>query len=250
MSSISDSWFGLAIVVIIGVFVVGLATGMGRLIIWLFGTGNEATVHIRQGRGNGEVTTSQSLPINSYDHLTCATVMQPQEYEPGSVTRFLADDHRRLEQLLHTAVDSDHIVQKVYDDFRAGLLRHIGMEEKILLPAAQRSNGGTPLSIAATLRLDHGAIAALLIPTPTPKLIAILRSILNKHNQIEEGLDGLYATCDKLTGAEMEDLMAKLRAAPNLTVLPHSDSPAVLAAVRRAVERAGYEYPSDSMYSG
>ena len=166
----------------------------------------------------------------------------------GPVTRFLEDDHRRLEELLNAALSSGgRIEQGQYDEFRAGLLRHIGMEEKILLPAAQRANGGTPLSIAAALRLEHGAIAALLMPTPTPELIAVLRSILKKHNKVEEGLDGLYATCDKLAGAETEDLVAKLRAAPAVAVLPHSDTPAVLSAVRRAVERAGYEYLSNSM---
>jgi hypothetical protein len=176
--------------------------------------------------------------------------MQPRGYESGPVTRFLEADHRRLEQLLSAAMGSrGQIEPGHYDEFRAGLLRHIGMEENILLPAAQRSNGGAPLSIAAKLRLDHGAIAALLMPTPTPKLMAILRSILNQHNQIEEGTEGLYTTCDKLAGAETEQLMAKLRAAPNLVVLPHSDSPAVLGAVHRALERAGYEYPSDSMSS-
>lgn len=178
------------------------------------------------------------------------TVMQPRGYEPGPVTRFLANDHRRLEKLLNAAMGSGgQIEQGHYDDFRAGLLRHIGMEEKILLPAAQRCNGGTPLSIAAKLRLDHGAIAALLMPTPTPNFIAMLRSILNQHNRIEEGPEGLYATCDKLTGADTEQLMAKLRAVPDLAVLPHSDSPAVLGAVRRALERAGYEYLSDSRHS-
>jgi hypothetical protein len=80
-----------------------------------------------------------------------------------------------------------------------------------------------------------------------PYSCPLLRSILNKHNKVEEGLDGLYATCDKLAGAETEDLMAKLRAAPAVAVLPHSDTPAVLGAVRRAVERAGHEYLSDSM---
>ena len=87
------------------------------------------------------------------------------------------------------------------------------------------------------------------MPTPTPELIAVLRSILNKHNEIEEGLDGLYATCDTLAGAQTEDLMAKLRAAPAVAVLPHSDTPAVLGAVRRALERAKYEYRSNSMPS-
>jgi Hemerythrin HHE cation binding domain len=177
--------------------------------------------------------------------------MQPDTH-PSSypVTRFLKDDHRRLEKLLNKAmITGGRIDQGHYDEFRAGLLRHIGMEEKILLPAAQRSNGGAPLSIAATLRLDHAAIAALLMPTPTPKLIAVLRSILNKHNEVEEGLDGLYATCDKLAGAQTEDLLAKLRAAPTVAVLPHSDTPAVLGAVRRALERAKYESLSDSMPS-
>ena len=177
--------------------------------------------------------------------------MQPDTH-PSSypVTRFLKDDHRRLEKLLNTAMITEgRIDQGHYDEFRAGLLRHIGMEEKILLPAAQRSNGGEPLSIAATLRLDHGAIAALLMPTPTPELIAVLRSILNKHNKVEEGRDGLYAICDKLADAQTEDLMAKLRAAPAVAVLPHSDTPAVLGAVRRALERAKYESLSDSIPS-
>ncbi|MFZ3012546.1 MAG: hemerythrin domain-containing protein [Nitrospira sp.] len=175
--------------------------------------------------------------------------MEPDTHpSSGPVARFLEDDHRRLEELLNKALASEsRIEQGQYDEFRAGLLRHIGMEEKILLPAAQRANGGTPLSIAATLRLDHGAIAALLMPTPTPELIAALRSILTKHNKVEEGRDGLYATCDKLVGAETENLMAKLHAAPAVAVLPHSDTPAVLSAVRRAVERAGYEYLSNSM---
>jgi hypothetical protein len=166
----------------------------------------------------------------------------------GPITQFLQDDHRRLEKLLKSALASGgRIEQGQYDEFRAGLLRHIGMEEKILLPAAQRANGGTPLSIAATLRLEHGAIAALLMPTPTPELIAALHSILKKHNKVEEGRDGLYATCDNLAGAETENLVAKLRAAPAVAVLPHSDTPAVLSAVRRALERAKYEYLSNSM---
>lgn len=153
----------------------------------------------------------------------------------GPVTQFLEDDHQRLEKLLNAAMlTGDRIDQGHYDEFRA------------LLPAAQRSNGGAPLSMAATLRLDHGAITALLVPSPTPTLIDILRSILNKHNEVEEGLDGLYAICDKLAGAQTEDLIAKLRAAPAVAVLPYSDTPAVLGAVRRALKRAKYEYLSDS----
>lgn len=169
--------------------------------------------------------------------------MHPEGFKAvGPVTHLLTEDHRRLEALLQSAFHSDgRVDQVVYDRFRAGLLRHIGMEEKILLPTAQRLRGGEPLSLAARLRLDHGAIAALLMPTPTIGLITTLRKILDKHNMIEEGPGGLYETCDTLAGDESEPLLAQLRATPDPSVLPHADTPAVLGAVRRALARAGYD---------
>ena len=86
----------------------------------------------------------------------------------GLIHRFLADDHRRLDALLDDATAHPEQVDHVaYAQFRAGLLKHIGMEEKILLPAAQRLRGEDPLPVAAKLRKEHGAIAALLVPTPT-----------------------------------------------------------------------------------
>ncbi len=139
-----------------------------------------------------------------------------------------------------------HVEQGVYDQFRAGLLRHIGMEEKILLPMAQKLSGGEPLSLAPKLRLDHGAIAALLMPTPTTDIVATLRKILEQHNLVEEGPDGLYDICDRLAGADAEQVVTRLRATPEVAVLPHSDTPAVLGAVHRALERAGYTLVSDS----
>jgi hypothetical protein len=60
----------------------------------------------------------------------------------GPVARFLAEDHRQLDPLLQSAgVESGLMDESAYHQFRAGLLRHIGMEEKILLPAVQRLRG-------------------------------------------------------------------------------------------------------------
>ena len=173
--------------------------------------------------------------------------MTPRENEQaGPVTDFLIEDHRRLEQLLQLAVaDAGHVDLGAYDQFRAGLLRHIGMEEKILLPAAQRLRGGEPLPIASKLRLDHGAIASLLMPPPTAAIIATIRAVLKVHNTIEEGSGGLYETCDELADSESAQLLAKLQAAPELAVLPCSDSPDVMPAVQRALERAGYIFRGD-----
>lgn len=159
----------------------------------------------------------------------------------GSVARFLAEDHRRLDALLQAAADhADQVDQAAYDQFRSGLLRHIGMEEKLLLPAVQRWRGGEPLAVAAKLRLDHGALATLLMPTPTARILAAIRRILSDHNRLEEGPDGLYAICDRLPAAEMEAIRAALEAAPLVSVMRHSDSPAVMKTLEGALTRAGY----------
>jgi hypothetical protein len=161
----------------------------------------------------------------------------------GPLHRFLSDDHVRLEALLQRAVgDPARFDAAAYAEFRAGLLKHIGMEEKILLPAAQRARAGEPLPIAAKLRLDHGALAALLVPTPTLAVVAALRAILAAHNPIEEGPGGIYDTCEQLAGAERDALLARLRAAPEVPVARHVDGPRVLASARRALERAGFHF--------
>jgi hypothetical protein len=154
----------------------------------------------------------------------------------GPIARYLADDHMRLDALL-TRGTSD---PSAYAEFRRGLLRHIGMEEKLLLPAAQRAKGGEPLPAAARLRLDHGALAALLVPTPTPAIRAALRGILARHNALEEGPDGIYAACERLAGDDSATLLAALRAFPEVSVNPHVDSDLVEGATRRALARAGY----------
>ena len=164
------------------------------------------------------------------------------------LTEFLVEDHRRLDGLLQAAVAHPGTVDDhAYAQFRAGLLRHIGMEEKVLLPSAQRLRGGEPLPLAAKLRLDHGALASLLMPTPTAAILATIQDILVDHNVLEEGAAGLYETCDALAGSEGEPILAALRAAPDVAVMRYNDSPAVMNAVRRALERAGYhlrdQYP-------
>jgi len=168
---------------------------------------------------------------------------EQEQRSPGAITRFLKEDHRRLDGLLRSAVaDIDQVDHAAYDQFRAGLLQHIGMEEKILLPAAQESRGGQPLPIAAKLRLDHGAIASLLMRTPTAMVIEMLRDILADHNETEEGPDGLYETCDTSVGAAAEKILARLQSAPVVNVMPYSDTATVMNTVRRAVERAGYRF--------
>ena len=159
----------------------------------------------------------------------------------GSLYEFLSDDHNRLDGLLRRSLDaSGQIDRAAYGEFRSGLLRHIAMEERVLLPDIMRRQGGRPLPVAERVRLDHGALAALLVPPPSPSIITTIRSILQVHNALEEQEGGLYITCEQVAGPEAEELLAKLKATPEVPVMPYNERPEVLEATRRAVERAGY----------
>jgi len=162
----------------------------------------------------------------------------------GSIYSYLANDHRRLEDALQRATSPDGAIEpQAYSEFRAGLLRHIGMEEKILLPAAKAARGGKALSLAPKLRLDHGALAALLVLTPTNSIIAAIRSILAAHNPIEEGPDGVYEQCEQLRGSEADQILHRLRSFPAVAMAAYVDSPVAMASARNALQRAGYDFP-------
>ena len=143
----------------------------------------------------------------------------------GPIEKLLTADHAHLDELLASADGGGGWIDApVYAKFRLGLLRHIAMEEKILLPFARAKNGQA-LSIAKKLRAEHGELASLLVPSPTPALCARLRVKLLEHNRVEEGADGLYALCDALAGKEAPELVARLRAQPEVPAAPHYDGP-------------------------
>lgn len=105
------------------------------------------------------------------------------------------------------------------------------------------ARGGEPLPIASKLRLDHGALTALLVPTPTPAIVAVIRAILERHNPLEESPGGVYEQCEQLAGAgaQADEILKRLKTAPAVKMLPHVDNPFVMEAARRALQRAGYD---------
>lgn len=159
----------------------------------------------------------------------------------GAITRYLEEDHSRIDAALRRATHSGPAIEPTaYAEFRGALLRHIGMEEKILLPAARAARGGKPLPDAERLHLDHGAIAALLVPTPTKPIVEAIQTILIGHNTIEEGPDGVYEQCEQLPEVDTDAILAQLKAAPPVPMAPHVDNPTSMASLRSALQRAGY----------
>jgi hypothetical protein len=162
--------------------------------------------------------------------------------EDAGIYHYLAEDHRRLEELLRRAtIMDDRIEPDAYMAFRGGLLRHIGMEEKVLLPAAQAARGGDPLPVASKLRLDHGALAALLVLTPTVAIVAAIRSILTRHNPLEEGSDGIYAQSERLEGFDSKQILARLKSYPPVAMATYVDNPTAIESARNAIKRAGHD---------
>src|SRR5262245_13655717 len=147
----------------------------------------------------------------------------------GPIHDFLAADHERLSALLDAGA---------WEEFRAGLLRHIAIEEKVLLAEAKRLRGGAALPAAAQLRLDHAAIASMLAVRPAAWVLAELRALLEVHNVVEEGADGVYAQCERLAGEDLAALRARALAVPPVRLAPAIDPERIRGEIARAVKAA------------
>jgi hypothetical protein len=82
----------------------------------------------------------------------------------------------------------------------------------------------------------------LLVPPVSRKIVAVFFTIMNHHNELEESNDGLYRDCERLIGEKINELMKHVLNYPEVPLAPHVETPEVLAATRRAVARAGYDF--------
>jgi hypothetical protein len=143
------------------------------------------------------------------------------------IHEFLSQDHARLEQTLNGGD---------YETFREGLLWHIGIEEKILLPMVRN------LPIAERIHLDHGALSALLVLTPTPAILVAIRTILENHNRLEEDDGGLYEQCERIAGQNPEEILKRIQETPLVRVARHADSQISMDSARQNLHKAGYSF--------
>lgn len=121
---------------------------------------------------------------------------------PSRVTRLLAAEHAESQAKLRACVGPDGTVDlKRFDEFRHALLRHIAIEEKVLMPALTKALGKPPL-FQNGLRKDHAGVAALCVPTPTREWVEDLRELLEHHQRVEEATGGFYALVDHHLGGD------------------------------------------------
>lgn len=153
----------------------------------------------------------------------------------GRIHQFLSHDHERLDAALKRALAApDAIDMAAYGEFRAGLLRHIAMEEKVLFVDAKARRGGEPLALTKQLHVDHAALASMLVPPPTHELMAMVRAVLDEHNPLEEDPGGLYELCEELAGpAEIDGLFARMQAIAPVRAAQHLDEPRIHGHIER-----------------
>ena len=151
-------------------------------------------------------------------------------------------EHRRLDEFLAKASSDGAVADEAaYQGFRERLLRHIRIEEKLLLPMAKRNRDGAPLPLAERLRLDHGALGALLMLVPLDYTFRAIRAVLDRHNPLEENEGGVYQQCASLAGPEIDSLLAQISATPRVAPSQWVNSNRVVAAAKRVLARAGYD---------
>ncbi|OQC67741.1 MAG: iron-sulfur cluster repair di-iron protein [Verrucomicrobia bacterium ADurb.Bin006] len=130
----------------------------------------------------------------------------------NSIQQYYGDDHDRLDGLFREyqsgkAADPVGAI-RAFEEFKAGLERHIVWEEEILFPAFESKTGRVD-GPTAVMRSEHRQIRGFLAAIAeklarndvrTEHEEAGLLSVLGPHNQKEESI--LYPMIDRLTPAE------------------------------------------------
>lgn len=155
---------------------------------------------------------------------------------------WLVRDHREIDALLDRAEGGGAragLHAAAFESFRARLLRHIAIEEKVLFPAVQEALGGQPLARRRLVRVEHAAMTSLLVPTPDLALVRELRRLLEPHDALEEGPGGIYQECVAALGGDgWRDVLARARSYPPIKVAGHFDGRGTVRTASAALEKA------------
>ncbi len=151
-----------------------------------------------------------------------------------TIHEYLSKDHARLAGLLARATENPQVIdEEAFSKFRAGLLRHIAMEEKVLFADVRARNEDALVQLVRVLHADHAAIASLLVPPPTRSLIATLQGILDEHNPLEDAPGGLYEHCDRIAGDAITAVIGRMEAIAPVRASKHLDEPRIYEHIER-----------------
>jgi hypothetical protein len=169
---------------------------------------------LRQPEGLGLLNSAKGVDIASASDMSSRV-----RRGPGPIEQFMMQEHVWVDWRIDACLRRGAVDVAVFGEIRHELLRHIAMEEKVLLPFARARRGGVPLDLAGPLCAEHRVISQLLIRPPTAANLASLVELLGAHQRLEEGPSGLYAACDELANEEEAgQLVERLRKLPRVVV--------------------------------
>ncbi|MFO7563072.1 MAG: hemerythrin domain-containing protein [Enhygromyxa sp.] len=152
---------------------------------------------------------------------------------------WLSGDHEEIDGLLRSALGSEPFDLAVFAQFRERLLRHIGIEERLLFPAVKRAHEGQLPVSAGPLRVDHAALTSLLVPTPDHALAREIAGLLEGHNLLEERAGGVYDECIALLDdASAEAVLRDARQRRPVPTTKYFDGPGTVRTAAEALAKA------------
>ncbi|MCZ7557363.1 MAG: hemerythrin domain-containing protein [Bacteroidia bacterium] len=159
----------------------------------------------------------------------------------SGASNILAAQHRRIEQLfLDASADPGSVNVPIYDEFRKTLLRHIAIEENIVLPLLRKHlRGGFPMELQ--LRMEHDALAALCVLPPTIEVLFSLHALLIRHDRLEEAHGTLYDLFDDCVRRETDNIPEQIATFRETATPRYINNPLAIEYARRAIARAGYD---------
>jgi hypothetical protein len=167
--------------------------------------------------------------------------MDNPSHSDSRASNILASQHRSIEHLfLSSTTDPEAVDASMYDEFRSKLLRHIAIEENIVLPLLRKHlRGGFPMELQ--LRMEHDALAALCVLPPSPEVLYSMHSLLIRHDRLEEAHGTLYDLFDDCVRREPENIAEHIATFRQSATPRYINNPLALEYARRAIARAGYD---------
>ncbi|MCU0701650.1 MAG: hemerythrin domain-containing protein [Myxococcaceae bacterium] len=138
----------------------------------------------------------------------------------GRISAVLTAMHDELRRDLDACLLAEGGVDvERFDTYRHALLRHISLEEQVLMPALIAARGRPP-DFRNGLRKDHAGIAALCVPMPEREWLENLKDLLDEHYRIEEEPGGFLDQCDEALAARAETVLAAIARHPTPALAP------------------------------
>lgn len=158
------------------------------------------------------------------------------------IVRVMDNQHRRIEWLLTESLgdgDQRALDLAAYTAFRETMLRHIGIEEKLLLAGLREAQ--VQFAPAWAIHRDHAALASLMSAEPDLALALEVARLVDTHMTLEEGPQGLFSVCARSLSEEA--LVVGAHAYPEVKPAPWSKAEWLPRTVQAALELAEGRLP-------